>query len=462
MQPAEKTIAAISTPLGEGGISVIRVSGESSIRSVASIFRGKEDLADAKSHSAHFGRILDKSGNIIDEVVCTVFRGPNSFTGEDTVEISCHGGMLVTRRVLESILEQGIHPAKPGEFTQRAFINGNLDLSQAEAIADLIQAQSEQAYKISLNQLEGELSKKLNYIRDRLVESVAIVELELDFVEDGIKLIDKQKLDSLLKEVMSDINGLISTYKYGKVLRDGVRVALVGAPNAGKSSILNVLLNEERSIVTDIPGTTRDFIEEKLTISGVLFRMVDTAGLRKTKDPIEREGVRRTWKLIDGSDILVLVHDATKKMNADELVFLREYKKNRHKRRLIILNNKIDLKRKTSKQDRAVTEFMVIPTSTIDHTGIEKFKNALAEDVLQDKVRENRESITITSERHYSALIRAKHGIKLSIESLESEESEEFIAVNLRQAIDSIGEIIGITTTEDILNTIFSRFCIGK
>jgi tRNA modification GTPase len=364
--------------------------------------------------------------------------------------------------VLECILEKGVCPAKPGEFTQRAFLNGKLDLSQAEAVADIIQAQSDKAYQISLVQLEGVLSKKLNYIRNQLIESVSVIELELDFVEEGIELIDKQKVGDLLNNSLKEIEGLISSYKYGKVWRDGVRVALIGAPNAGKSSILNVLLNEERSIVTDIPGTTRDFIEEKLIIGGVLFRMIDTAGLRKAKDPIEREGVKRTLKVIKESDILVLVHDSTKLLNKDEIEFIEDVKKHRHRKRLIIINNKCDLRSKVSLQQAIVADYTVIATSAVDHTGIEALKGLLVKDILFNTGAENKESITITNERHYTALVRAREGISLSIDSLKSGESEEFIAVNLRQAIDSIGEIIGIVTTEDILDNIFSKFCIGK
>ena len=247
---------------------------------------------------------VDNQNKTIDEVVCTIFRAPKSFTGEDTVEISCHGGIHVTRRVLECILETGVRPAEPGEFTQRAFLNGKLDLSQAEAIADLIQAQSDKARQTSLDQLEGALSKQIHIVREQLVQSLGLLELELDFSEEGIALIDKKKVENLFKLGILEIDQLIKTYKYGKVWREGVRVALVGVPNAGKSSLLNALLKEDRAIVTDVPGTTRDFIEEKMTIAGVLFRMIDTAGLRETEDTVEKEGVHRTWKVIKGSDIM--------------------------------------------------------------------------------------------------------------------------------------------------------------
>ena len=308
----EDNIAAIATPIGEGAISVIRVSGESAIYKVASRFKAKQDLTKVKSHTAHFGFIVDDQNETIDEVICTVFRAPKSFTGEDTVEISCHGGIHITRRVLECILETGVRPAKPGEFTQRAFLNGKIDLSQAEAIADLIKSQSDKARQTSLDQLEGALSKQILKVREQLVQSLGLLELQLDFLEEDITIIDKKKVENLFKLAISEIEKLIKTYKYGKVWREGIRVALVGIPNAGKSSLLNALLKEDRAIVTNVPGTTRDFIEEKMTIEGVLFRMIDTAGLRQTDDTVEKEGVQRTWKVIKGSDIIVLYMTAQK------------------------------------------------------------------------------------------------------------------------------------------------------
>jgi tRNA modification GTPase len=458
----EKTIAAIATPIGEGAISVIRVSGESAIYKVASRFKGKQNLVKARSRTAHFGRIVDGQNVTIDEVLCTIFRAPKSFTGEDTVEVSCHGGIHVTRRVLECILETGISPAEPGEFTQRAFLNGKLDLSQAEAIADLIQAQSDKARQTSLDQLEGALSKQIHIVREQLVQSLGLLELELDFSEEGIALIDKKKVENLFKLGISEIDRLIKTYKYGKVWREGVRVALVGVPNAGKSSLLNTLLKEDRAIVTNVPGTTRDFIEEKMTIAGVLFRMIDTAGLRETEDLVEKEGVHRTWKVIKGSDIVVLVHDSTKTISHDETNFLETIKENKSHRELIIVNNKIDLQDEKLPLTYFPEKTLVVETSAVNNTGIEKLKDALFKKVLDKTHAESKESVIITNERHFSALLRAKQSLTSALDSIKSGESEEFIAVDLRTAIDAIGEIVGLVTTEDILNNIFSKFCIGK
>jgi tRNA modification GTPase len=457
----ENTIAAIATPIGEGAISVIRVSGDSAIHKVARLFKGKHDLAKAKSHTAHFGRIVDDQNETVDEVVCTVFCAPKSFTGEDTVEVGCHGGIHVTRRVLECILETGVRPAEPGEFTQRAFLNGKLDLSQAEAIADLIQAQSDKARQNSLDQLEGALSKKIHFVREQLVQSLGLLELELDFSEEGIALIDKKKIENLFRLTLLEIDQLIKTYKYGKVYREGVRVALVGVPNAGKSSLLNALLNEERAIVTDVPGTTRDFIEEKLLIEGVLFRMVDTAGLRETEDMVEKEGVQRTWKVIRGADIIFFVHDSTKKITNDEIIFLDRIRKESQKD-LIVVNNKIDIQTDKLPLKNIPENILLIETSAVNNTGIDKLKNAVFNNVLDKTQAENKEAAIITNERHYSALLKAKQSMISALDSLKTGESEEFIAIDLRASIDSIGEIVGLVTSEEILNNIFSKFCIGK
>jgi tRNA modification GTPase len=459
----EKTIAAIATPIGEGAISVIRVSGQSAINKVAGRFKGKQNLVKAKSYTAHLGRIIDDQNKTVDVVVCTVFRAPKSFTGEDTVEISCHGGIHVTHRVLECILETGVYPAEPGEFTQRAFLNGKLDLSQAEAVADLIRAQSDKARQTSLDQLTGALSKQIHVVREQLVQSLGLLELELDFSEEGIALVDKTKVEKLFKLGLFEIDQLIKTYKYGKVWREGVRVALVGVPNAGKSSLLNTLLKEDRAIVTNVPGTTRDFIEEKMTIAGVLFRMIDTAGLRETEDTVEKEGVRRTWKVIKGSDIIVLVHDSTKTITDGEIKFLETItKENKNHQELLIANNKTDLKDEKPPLKHVPEKTLVVETSAVNNIGIERLKEALIRMVLDKTKPEEKESVIITNERHYSALLKAKQSLNSALNSLKKGESEEFIAIDLRIAINSIGEIVGLVTTEDILNNIFSKFCIGK
>jgi tRNA modification GTPase len=293
------------------------------------------------------------------------------------------------------------------------------------------------------------------------MQSLGLLELELDFSEEGIALIDKKKIENLFRLTILEIDQLIKTYKYGKVYREGVRVALVGVPNAGKSSLLNALLNEERAIVTDVPGTTRDFIDEKLLIEGVLFRMVDTAGLRETEDIVEKEGVQRTWKVIRGADIIVFVHDSTKKITNDEIIFLDRIRKENQKD-LIVVNNKIDIQTDKLPLKNIPENILLIETSAVINTGIDKLKNAVFNNVLDKTQVENKEAAIITNERHYSALLKAKQRMISALDSLKTGESEEFIAIDLRASIDSIGEIIGLVTSEEILNNIFSKFCIGK
>jgi len=298
-------------------------------------------------------------------------------------------------------------------------------------------------------------------VREQLVQSLGLLELELDFTEEGIALVDKKKLEKLFIDTILELDQLIKTYNYGKVFREGVRIALVGVPNAGKSSLLNAMLKEDRAIVTDVPGTTRDFIEEKMTIAGVLFRMIDTAGLRETEDIVEKEGVLRTWKVIKGSDVIVFIHDSTKTITADEVNFLEKIKKEKHKE-LVIANNKVDLQAKKMPLEYVSEKIVIVETSAINNAGVEKLKNILFNKVLDQTQAESNESVIITNIRHYSALLKAKQSLKSGLNSLNNGKSEEFIAVDLRTAIDSIGEIVGLVTTEEILNNIFSKFCIGK
>lgn len=303
------TISAISTPPGEGGISVIRISGGDAVSICDRVFLGKTKLIDSQSHTAHFGRIIDEDGSVIDEVVAVTFRKPNSYTCEDVVEISCHGGYLVTQKILRCILAKGARIAEPGEFTKRAFLNGRLDLSQAEAVGDLIHSQSEAAYRSSMRQLTGELSRQIKSVRDELLNLASLLELELDFSEEKVEFANRKVLEDRLVGSINVIDALLESFAVGKVYREGVRVTIAGKPNVGKSSLLNALLQESRAIVSEIPGTTRDTVSESLSVGGVLFRLTDTAGLRETTDAIEREGVNRAQKEAEQSDIVLLVMD---------------------------------------------------------------------------------------------------------------------------------------------------------
>lgn len=459
------TIAAIATPAGQGAIAIVRLSGERAIAIAAESFSGGKDLRTVKSHTVHFGRFLDRSGNVLDEVICTVFRAPHSYTAEDVVEISCHGSALVTRRIVERLIEAGARPAAPGEFTRRAFLNGRIDLIQAEAVADLIQSQSDRAQQASLAHLNGKLSNTLQKIRNDLVETAGLIELELDFVEEGIVLTDKEKLETQLGRTIAEINALMETYKYGKVVREGLKVALIGAPNAGKSSLLNALLDESRAIVTDIPGTTRDFIEERLIIGHGMFCVTDTAGLRETNETIEKEGIRRTWKIVEDSDIVVFVHDTTKEFSSEETGYMQKIRTvNPRALRVILADNKYDLRKEKIGDFHwiASENVRIVQTSAITSRGIDGLRNALLDEIPKDTPYEGRESAIITNGRHYSALMRAGERLEAALSSLERKLSGEFVALDVRAALDALGEIVGIVTTESIINDIFAKFCIGK
>lgn len=462
------TIAAIATPIGEGGISVIRISGPSAFATADACFRGRVKLAEAASHTAHFGYIADATGQRLDEVVATVFKSPHSYTGEDVVEVSCHGGAYVTQAILSTFLSLGARLAEPGEFTKRAFLNGKMDLSQAEAVADLIHARSGLSLRSSLSQLQGRLSEQINAVREKLISTIGLLELELDFAEDGYEFVEKQKAISDLDEIIGRINKLLDTYKSGKIHRDGVKVVLAGAPNVGKSSLLNQLLNENRAIVTDIPGTTRDVIEENLTINGILFRVIDTAGLRKTADVVEQEGVARTKAKVEESDLVLLVLDASRPAEAPDIEPLSQVAKviKEGMKACVVAVNKVDLNPTINgKLLQSMSFLKGLPTvrvSALTGYGIDELKQTMVSSTLGGGKQAPESSVLVTNLRHFQAIKSAKEALLLAKESLGRGESSEFVAVDLRSALDSLGEITGVVTTEEILNSIFSKFCIGK
>ncbi len=460
MLDSSDTITAISTPLGEGGISVIRVSGIEALAVADRVFLGKTKLSEAPSHTAHFGRVVEESGNLVDEVVAVVFRAPSSYTCEDVVEISCHGGYLVTQRVLERLLSAGARLAEPGEFTRRAFLNGRLDLSQAEAVADLIHSESDAAYRSSVRQLSGELSRKIKSVRDELLNLAALLELELDFSEEDVEFANRKALEKRLKDAVSLVDELLSSYSVGKVYREGVRVTIAGKPNAGKSSLLNAILEDKRAIVSEVPGTTRDTISERVSIKGILFRLTDTAGLRETVDKIEREGVERARKEAREADIVLLVMDYIQRdYNGTEPLYLElEEICKRDRVRLVKVWNKIDLYEGPA--SRVQEDGKVFYVSALRGDGIDFLKDGLFNMVLGESTNET--SVVVTNARHRDALSRARKSLKYAIETLESGKSGEFVALDLRSGLNALGEITGEITTEDILNNVFSKFCIGK
>jgi tRNA modification GTPase len=445
-------IAAIATPPGEGGIAVIRVSGRGAIELVDTVFRGKV-LAKQASHTAHFGRI-ERNGEVVDEVIATVFRGPKSFTGEDTVEISCHGGVLVTHSVLETVLSAGIRMAEPGEFTMRAFLNGKMELSQAEAVADMIHAKSRRALQAAQQQLDGALGAFVAEFRQAIIDATAMLELELDFIEEDVEFADRSGLMKLLVDLDTQIGGLLETYETGRLLRDGVRTVLVGRPNAGKSTLLNTLTGKDRAIVSAIAGTTRDTIDADWTYGGIYFKLIDTAGLRITEDVIEAEGVKRSEKAISEADVVMVLSDMTTDHGRTEAY--EQLKKAHPEKPILHIGNKVDM----ASPDENLDAYDVA-ISAASGQGVDKLKQLLLDKAL-GRHDADAGSLVITATRHRDALEKARQFVLSAKARLEDRSSNEFISIDLRGALQELGHITGEITNEDILDSIFSRFCIGK
>lgn len=458
---SKDTIAALATPIGVGGIAVIRISGEQSFSIVDSLFSGGIKIQEADSHTVHFGKIRDRHSTVLDTVLVTVFRSPHSYTGEDVVEISLHGGYFISQMVLNELYAAGARPALPGEFTFRAFLNGKLDLSQAEAVADIIHSKSEKSHKASLEQLSGKLSKHINDLRTQLLNLCSLLELELDFSQEGIELTKKDELLEKLQSIEVKITSMIESYSEGKLAREGVRVALVGKPNTGKSSLLNILLEEERAIVSDIPGTTRDVIEESIILEGLEFIFTDTAGLRESSDLVEQEGIRRTILKLQNADVVLFIVDSSVPHSSEDVKWYNEIFESINGRALgLFVVNKIDIRAK-SFNPKLFANHRVVEISCVTHEGIQELKKLLVDIVLPHH-DSSVSSIIITNIRHKQALESAKRSLQNAKASIINGMSGEFIAVDLRDALNYLGEIIGLTTSDDILNNIFSKFCIGK
>ncbi|TVQ01457.1 MAG: tRNA uridine-5-carboxymethylaminomethyl(34) synthesis GTPase MnmE [Balneolaceae bacterium] len=465
-------IAAIATPIGEGGIAVIRVSGRESIRKVSGCFRGK-NLEDADTHTVHFGRIIKKDGRVVDEVLAAVFRAPKSYTGEDTVEVSCHGGVLVTQAVLETILEQGIRAAEPGEFTRRAFLNGKLELSQAEAVADLIHAKSIKAVDAANQQLEGRLGEHVKTFRQQIIDATAMVELELDFIEEDVEFANKDQLRKLLADVSDEIDSLLDTYETGRLVKDGVKTVFIGRPNAGKSTLLNTLVGTDRAIVTAIAGTTRDTIDADWSFDGLLFKLIDTAGLRETEDVIEAEGVRRSQQAFERADLVVYLKDLSLPLDAEERKEIAGFQKRAGNTPFLLIGTKLDLDRTPeSDKNREIsgTQKPVhqeqrlhydLQISARKGQNIDALKKAMKQRALENKDYDA-SSLLVTSSRHRDALQKARENVQRAIAALDQGITGDFLSIDLRAALKELGTITGEITNEHVLDSIFSRFCIGK
>lgn len=456
----EDTIAAISTPLGQGGIGIVRMSGKDAISIADKVFLSpkRKRLSLIRSHSIIYGFIVDPiSGEKIDEVLISVMKAPQTYTREDVVEINCHGGMVPLKKILQLLLKMGARLAEPGEFTKRAFLNGRIDLSQAEAVIDVIRAKTDEAERIALQQLEGRLSNKIKEISNRLTNLCAYVEASIDFPEDEIDILPKEEILQSLEEIERELGMLSDSYEEGRLFKEGISVAIVGKPNVGKSSLLNVLLQKERAIVTEIPGTTRDIVEDFINIKGLPLRIMDTAGIRETHDLAEFEGVKRSLKAIEGADIVIAVFDGSKPLDeADKEVYLKVKNK-----KTIFVINKTDIESSEFNYDFFEERQKVVKISALKEAGIDGLKESIYRECLFKEVPLYGDEVIVSNIRHKQLIDKALSSIKMAISALRTSPLE-IVAIYLRESLENIGQITGIVTTEDILNKIFSEFCIGK
>jgi tRNA modification GTPase len=457
----EETIAAISTPFGESGIGIVRMSGPMAESIVRGLFKAKRDQSLFISHHFHYGEIIDpRDGHPVDEVLVVLMRGPKTYTREDIVEINCHGGYLVLQKVLELVLAQGARMAQPGEFTKRAFLNGRIDLTRAEAVIDLIKARTMEGINIANQQLKGSLYKEMASLKESLIGHLSLIEAHIDFPEEEMETIPQAEMRRDLHNSIQKLEEWISTYEEGKVFREGITCAITGKTNVGKSSLLNVLLKQERAIVTPIPGTTRDVIEEVLNIHGIPVRLMDTAGLRKAKDFIEQEGVRRAKERVADADLILLILDGSRDLDEDDLEIILEIKE---KKKVVIINKK-DLPLKLSLEEikKRFPEDPLVSISALKNEGVEDLKKAIYSSLIHRDIRVSPEHLIVANIRHKTALTQINENLLNALKGLEEGASLEFIAFEIRSALDALGEMVGETTTEEVLNRIFEQFCIGK
>jgi len=460
MHPGE-TICALSTAPGIGAIALIRLSGNEAESIFQKVF--SKDISSALSHQASHGWIM-KDGQRLDEVVATIFRAPKSFTGETTVEIACHGSLFIQQKIIEGLLENGARMASPGEFTMRAYLNGKMDLSQAEAVGDLIASESAAAHKQALHQMRGGFSKEIADLRDRLIHFASLVELELDFAEEDVEFANRPQLISLVNEITNVVEGLRKSFSLGNAIKNGVPVAIIGEPNQGKSTLLNALLNEERAIVSDIAGTTRDTIEDSIAIDGIRFNFIDTAGIRDTTDTIEKMGIERAWEKARGASIILLLIDAVDTSRAELQQSLDALKQNVEdtQTQLIILANKTDKPGYSQGEMNARFEGLgqIIAISAKNKTNIDILRDKLLERVKSGMA--NSGETIVTNARHFEALTKAAVALTDIRNGLDSGITGDFLAIDIRKTLYHLGEITGQISADDLLHSIFSRFCIGK
>lgn len=459
------TIAAISTAMAESGIGIVRMSGEEAFAIADKIYKNKKGkrLSDQKTHTIHYG-FIEEEGKVIDEVLVMLMRGPHTFTGEDTVEIDCHGGVYVVKKILEACIRNGARPAQPGEFTKRAFLNGKMDLSQAEAVIDVIQSQNDYALKSSLKQLRGSVKEKISDLRNKIIYHTAFIESALDDPEhisiDGYGNVLKKET----KEIIEEIETLLKTADDGRIIREGINTVILGKPNAGKSSLLNVLLGEERAIVTEIAGTTRDILQETINLQGISLNIIDTAGIRNTNDKVEKIGVDKAKDYAKEADLIIYVVDSSNDLDENDYEIMKFIQG----KKSIILLNKSDLERKVTKEEIKkickeynIENIPVIEISAKEEKGIDRLEEIVKEMFYHGEISFNNE-IYITNIRHKTALERAKDSLMKVIESIENDMPEDFYSIDLMDAYETLGSITGEMVGEDLVNEIFSKFCMGK
>ena len=454
------TIAAIATAMSASGIGIIRISGDDSMEIISKVYRskgGKKQIKEAESHTIHYGFIYDGE-EVVDEVLVMIMRGPHTYTGEDTVEIDCHGGVYAMKRVLETVLKNGAVIAEPGEFTKRAFLNGRLDLSQAEAVMDVIQAKNSMALKSSVEQLKGSVQRAVKEIRARLLHQIAYIETALDDPEHFDLTDYPQELQKIVEKESENISELLKTADDGRMIQEGIKTVILGKPNAGKSSLLNFLVGEDRAIVTEIAGTTRDILEEYISLNGITLRVIDTAGIRETEDVVEKIGVGKAKQMAEDADLILYVVDSSLPLDDND----REIMELLSGRKSIVIYNKTDLEAAVDIEElKEKTGSPVIPVSVVEETGISQLEDEIKRMFFHGELSFNDE-VYITNARHKAALEESKESLKLVMDSIAMGMSEDFFSIDLMNAYESLGRIVGESVGEDLVNEIFSKFCVGK
>lgn len=456
------TIAAISTPVGEGGISIIRISGEDAVVVAKRLYRGSKDLAQVASHTINYGHIVDPdTGAEVDEVMVSVMRAPHTYTCEDVVEINCHGGLLATNRILQLVLSYGARMAEPGEFTKRAFLNGRIDLSQSEAVMDLIRAKTDKSMKVALNQLDGDLSRLIRHLRQDILDVLAQVEVNIDYPEyDAVEEMTTKMLKEKALDIQQRIQALLKTAKQGKVLREGLATAIIGRPNVGKSSLLNTLLHEDKAIVTDVAGTTRDVIEEYVNVDGVPLKLIDTAGIRDTDDTVEKIGVERSKRALDAADLILLLIDSSAPLTAED----RELLTATHGKQRIVILNKTDLPRQVDLDElKKLTDGdALIETSIVKHEGMDQLGQQISKMFFNEGIESSQNNVMVTNARHIGLLHQASAALSDVLKGINAGMPVDLVQIDMTRCWDLLGEITGDSYQDELLDQLFSQFCLGK